>query len=358
MVDFNTAIELIRQNGGFKPNKREDSYYRTYKTPGNRLQQARISNHGTHLWTWYDRDYDPSYAINTCIVFSESGTHDSDVSVDMNIKDKQGNVIGQRKTMEVIQYVYNCQLLDENDTALINKEVQSIWQNNGFKDPLAGTPKHAKVFKLNPNQSIQTITENKQYNKNRNMKRTIKLRESDLRRMIAESVKGVINELDWKTYANAARKRAEQGASDYDIYQLDQAANNALYDKYKITGDTHFPFAPQIQTSKGEYTWERDEDGNYSKKYPHAGQIGRYPQLGYQGDFNDTYYTPIGDNLNDEPYQMTTYDNFPMHKERHKDMSNYFSGKSKYVKGKGWQNESISRKINRIVSECIKRNLR
>ena len=154
MVDFNTAIELIRRNGCFKPNKRDDSYYRMYKTQGNRPQQARISNHGTHLWTWYDRDYDPSYAINTCIVFSESGTHDSNVSVDMNIKDKQGNVIGQRKTIEVIQYVYNCQLLDENDTAFINKEVQSIWQNNGFKDPLAGTPKHTKVFKLIPNQSI------------------------------------------------------------------------------------------------------------------------------------------------------------------------------------------------------------
>ena len=50
--------------------------------------------------------------------------------------------------------------------------------------------------------------------------------------MVAESVKGVINELDWKTYANAARKRAEQGASDYDIYQLDQAANKALFNKY------------------------------------------------------------------------------------------------------------------------------
>ena len=156
MVDFNHTIELIRRNGCFKPNKRDDSYYRTYKTQGNRPQQARISNHGTHLWTWYDRDYDPAYAINTCIVFSESGTHYSNVSVDMNIKDKQGNVIRQRKTIEVIQYVYNCQLLDENDTALINKEVQSIWQNNGFKDPLAGTPKHAKVFKLIQNQSIQT----------------------------------------------------------------------------------------------------------------------------------------------------------------------------------------------------------
>ena len=102
--------------------------------------------------------------------------------------------------------------------------------------------------------------------------------------------------------------------------------------KYKITGDTNFPFAPQIQTTKGEYTYGRNEDGSYSKKYPHAGQTGRYPQLGYQGDFNDTYYTPIGDNLDDEPYERTTYDNFPMHKERHKDMSNYFSGKSKYIK--------------------------
>ena len=185
---------MIRRNGGFKPNKRDDSYYRTYKTQGNRPQQASISNHGTHLWTWYDRDYDPSYAINTCIVFSESGTHDSDVSVDMNIKDKQGNVIGQRKTIEVIQYVYNCQLLDENDTALINKEVQSIWQNNGFKDPLAGTPKHAKVFKLIPNQPIQTITENKQYNKNTNMKQTIRLTESELRNMITESVRKIIKE--------------------------------------------------------------------------------------------------------------------------------------------------------------------
>lgn len=80
-----------------------------------------------------------------------------DVSVDMNIKGKQGNIIGKRKTIEVIQYVYNCQLLDDNDTALINKEVQSIWRNNEFKDPLAGTVKHAKVFKLIPNQSIQPI---------------------------------------------------------------------------------------------------------------------------------------------------------------------------------------------------------
>ena len=41
---------------------------------------------------------------------------------------------------------------------------------------------------------IQNLNENKQYNKNRNMKQTIKLRESELKRMIAESVRRVLNE--------------------------------------------------------------------------------------------------------------------------------------------------------------------
>lgn len=158
MIDFNTAIELVRRNGGFKPNSREDSYYRTYTMQGNKPMQVRISNHGTHLWTWYDKNYDPSYAINTCIVYSADGSHDSNVSVDMRLKDKQNNVIGQRKSFEVIQYVYNCQLLDENDSALINQSVQSIWNNKSFKDPLAGTLKHAKVYKLIPNQPIEHLS--------------------------------------------------------------------------------------------------------------------------------------------------------------------------------------------------------
>lgn len=203
MIDFNTAINLVRRNGGFIPNKHENSYYKTYVTQGSRPMQVRISNHGTHLWTWYDKGYDPSYAINTCIVYSADGTHNSNVNVDMRIKDKQNNVIGQRKSFEVIQYVYNCQLLDENDSALINQAIQSIWQNKEYKDPLAKTPKHAKVYKLMPNHSIETLIENKQHNTNTKMKRTIQLKETELRSMIEESVRKMISELDWKTYANA-----------------------------------------------------------------------------------------------------------------------------------------------------------
>lgn len=160
MIDFNTAINLIKQNGGFAPNSREDSFYRTYTTQGSRPMQVRISNHGTHLRTWYDKGYNPAYSINICIVYSADGSYDSNVNVNMSLKDKQNNIIGQKKPFEVIQYVYNCQILDKNDSAIINQAVQSIWKNKGYKDPLAETPKHAKVYKLLPNRPIKTLAEN------------------------------------------------------------------------------------------------------------------------------------------------------------------------------------------------------
>lgn len=208
MINFNQAISIIRRNGGFKPNRRDTSYYRTYTIEGNRPLQARVSNHGTWLWTWYDKDYDPSYAINFCVVFSENGAYDSDVSVDMTIKDERGNIIGQKKPFEVIQYVYNCQLLDINDATLINQQVQSIWRNKGFNDPFANTPKHAKVLKLKPNEPIEQIVENKQYNSNTNMnKKLIRLTESDLHRIIKESVNKVLNE----------RIKWEKGMSDDEV---------------------------------------------------------------------------------------------------------------------------------------------
>ena len=191
MIDFNRTIELIRRNGGFKSNSNDSSYYRTYTIEGNRPLQARISNHGTWLWTWYDKQYDPSYAINTSVVYSENGEDNSNIEVDMRIVDKDGNVIGEKKPFEVTQYVYNCQLLDENDSILINQAVQNIWQNKGYKDPLANTPKHARVMILRPNEEPEIITENKtRYN----MNKLIRLTESDLHRIVKESVQRILKE--------------------------------------------------------------------------------------------------------------------------------------------------------------------
>lgn len=57
MINFDEAISIIRRNGGFKPNRKDTSYYRTYTVEGNRPLQARISNHGT--WLCRDRGQVP-----------------------------------------------------------------------------------------------------------------------------------------------------------------------------------------------------------------------------------------------------------------------------------------------------------
>ncbi|MBR5788100.1 MAG: hypothetical protein IKY35_05370 [Muribaculaceae bacterium] len=229
MIDFNTAINLVQRNGGFKSNKREDSYYRTYKIQDSKPIQVRISNHGTHLWTWINRDYNPSKAINICVVFSENGTHNSNVQVDMDLKyrNRQGEsiVIGQRQSFEVIQYVYNCQLLDNNDGALINQEIQKISQTGIFQDPLTNTLKHAKIYKLTPNQKIEIIKEDinlkTQNINNMKQKQVIRLNESDLHSIVKETVNKIMTEISTDLVdkaANSAYKKAREGFGLYEPY--------------------------------------------------------------------------------------------------------------------------------------------
>ena len=52
------------------------------------------------------------------------------------------------------------------------------------------------------------------------MKKTIKLTESDLKQVIKESVNNILAELDWKTYANASKKRKEIYIINHFMYAL------------------------------------------------------------------------------------------------------------------------------------------
>ena len=140
------------------------------------------------------------------------------------------------------------------------------------------------------NNSTDTTNENKQYNKNRNMKQTLKLRESELRRMIAESVKSVLNEI---------------GDTDKGQDALGQVYGRALR-RAQMLGDK----------------------GAASRKL-----------------------RKIAHDAEDKAYS-----------EREK--YNLFTGFSKFDNAintgyaKAENNEAINRKIGRIVSECLKRNLR
>lgn len=161
MVDFNVAISTIKDNNGFVSNDKDDSFYRTYLTKGAKPIQVRISNHGTHLWTWdKNGEYIPSYAINICVVLSPNGEVDSNTVVDMNVYDNARNIVGQKKDYEVIQYVYNCTNLNAEEVHKINETIINIPTTRNFIDPFRmDGVKRANVYRLKPNQKPQLLTQ-------------------------------------------------------------------------------------------------------------------------------------------------------------------------------------------------------
>ena len=269
MIDFDNAIATIRDNNGFTPNEYDDSYYRVYKTPKG-LIQVRISNHGTHLWTWVkNAPINPSKCLaNICIVLSANGKHNSTTGVKANkFRGNENNPDEKPYSFEVIQYVYNCTILTPRNAGIINQRIQQIPQNGKYYDPFeTNTDKHAGVYKLTPNKPIETIVsqsfvgvgpkemipanissdkarpatkrtygadypieENNKTNENKTMKKNaIRINEAQLKKIIAESVKKVLRESEdfipqgYKTMSNL-------GGSEIQISKSGDAARFRYY---------------------------------------------------------------------------------------------------------------------------------
>ncbi len=195
------------------------------------------------------------------------------------------------------------------------------------------------------------------------MKRTIKLRESELKRMIAESVKGAINELDWKTYQNAAKKAHLKALDDYS------GGPGGKYDAEKY--NDYLNRASNFRKA-AEDAFNREhgyDDGRFHlglDSQMHGASNGHYRYVD-DSSINTHDRNDILDWGGERPYDLDySFDRGWVPKEVNnrydtakQELADYKRGKYTYQKGKGWtKNESISRKINRIVSECIRRNIR
>ena len=88
--------------------------------------------------------------------------------------------------------------------------------SNGLPDTRFLFPKRNAPYDPSERTDVSRIRENKQYNKNRNMKQTIKLSESELKRVIAESVKRVLNE-EYKLYGPSPMTVAELAYNNQNI---------------------------------------------------------------------------------------------------------------------------------------------
>lgn len=198
------------------------------------------------------------------------------------------------------------------------------------------------------------------------MKQVIRLTESDLHRVIKESVRQVISELDWKTYVNAARKRSQQkekgvlGVSDEE-FELHQAAKKSLNDKYpnrKYRGERDEyrdyidyelePFLgsdgaglqqralgrdkaswPGVDTRTGIIHHTHFKPNTKPQTWAQHVMMygGEESRLNHQQHLNGTYTTPQRKNPEGAEWD---FDNISQ------EMQDYYDGNYEYQKGKGW----------------------
>lgn len=237
------------------------------------------------------------------------------------------------------------------------------------------------------------------------MKQRIRLTESDLHKVITESVKHIISELDWKTYANAARKAS---FGDDRMSEFADKARDEFNKKYSM--NTNYTPKNGVGITNASIDGI-DSDDIFKKGIPNfcvdddeLWEYGDIPLNYYERmsdiptdewvedyvDDNDgtvkeihrkSYddrsfsYTPIlyskytGEYLDKDKlgwYRQPDYGNedvrnLPNYKElkqkykdANDDFENYMKNRYKYSKGKGWHlknkmDESIHRAIRKVL---------
>lgn len=161
-------------------------------------------------------------------------------------------------------------------------------------------------------------------------KRSVKesITKSDLHNLINESVNKVLTELDWRTYASAAKKR------DAQQWQHPEGWRNARDKGGKrlntIVGDLS-DAASEALTSKYKQRYNNGYPTNNANVWTHAGY-----QSFTTNNFDGKGRQSIGRFNYDNKGRVDKTGNIidsPMDDE----VENYMNGKSKYIKGQGWQ---------------------
>lgn len=196
------------QNPSFMSNANGDSFYLIRKRNDGHIIQIRISNHGTYLKTWTDRNelsnstdrVDPSLCTNISIVFIDEDknlTQDcngrrncSDCNIQPCIPQTFHGQNELGKPFEVTQYSYNCNQIKLRYIKGLTKAIVEASVSGEYKDPLSLA-------------SQASLTSNKMANHERldcnvapsKKMFTTRIKLSELRNIIIESITEVFSQL-------------------------------------------------------------------------------------------------------------------------------------------------------------------
>ena len=160
------VVRMIALALGFKIHEDE---YGISAYGGNAI---RIADHCTYMQTWVDR-----------------GTWNAPIRLDVVIEEEPTQAVTQVKKgydFTIVEFVYNITDVDTQNARTITYDIRNVINGNQYANNTRGERRALK--------STHNSNENKQYNKNRNMKQTIRLTENELKHIISESVKTILKE--------------------------------------------------------------------------------------------------------------------------------------------------------------------
>ena len=199
-------------------------YVKDYDKAGKQYL-ARSSDHHLKMQRMADKD-EPWKGDNVSIDFIVPDSEQDKKKLRARVEQ---NASGTIQPFDVTTYQYDSTLIDPMDITTIFKAIIVFLNGGGYTDPFIGTPKQAKTLPRHSNikphrgstsstpltcsrnisiddnylnemtiyclGDIIPLNENKQYETKRNMnKKLIKLTETDLHRIVKESVKKVLKE--------------------------------------------------------------------------------------------------------------------------------------------------------------------
>ena len=201
------------------------------------------------------------------------------------------------------------------------------------------------------------------------MKQMIRLTESDLHRIVKESVNKILTEMDWRTVVNAANK----SRADFN----DMVTRRAMgkldpYGRYSELTGQYGPHSDHVlkrswKSPKGSTRWVNKDD-EIQRKMKQAINLSKFADDAIKDRFGkDSYYNNMNgvgkefpafrkmrrnkefgepevlDYFPNNDYVEGEYDNYELtsmpqkYQDKAKEINDFQNGKSKYIKGKGWQ---------------------
>lgn len=161
------------------------------------------------------------------------------------------------------------------------------------------------------------------------MKQTIRLTESTLRNMIQEAVTSALNEMDWKTYANAAKKDWENG-NEERAERFSAAAEDAFnrdFEYDEMDDELKYYGRPAHQNVHAANFTPRGTNGVAMSSW--NPKLARLHSTYNSREGND-YTNPIS-NMKPSRRTMDAYN------RAKGEIQKYNNGDYNYQKGKGWK---------------------